>query len=44
MTHAGIPAKEKLALGVSPKMIRFAVGIENKKDLIKDLKQALEAI
>lgn len=44
MTHAGIPAKEKRVLGITPKMIRLAVGVENKNDLIKDLKQALETI
>jgi len=46
----GIPAnscsgklsqKEKLALGITPKLIRFAIGIENIKDLILDFEQAI---
>lgn len=44
MTHADIPADEKNRLGLTDKMIRLSVGIENADDLISDIRQALEAI
>ena len=44
MTHADVPDEEKIRLGVTEKMIRLSVGIENYNDIIWDLKQALEMI
>jgi methionine-gamma-lyase len=44
MTHADEPEEEKNRLGLTEKMIRMSVGIENSKDLIQDIEQALEAI
>lgn len=41
MTHASIPAKERIKLGISDNLIRLSVGIEAIDDLIADLKQAL---
>jgi cystathionine beta-lyase len=41
MSHAELPPKERLAAGISPQLIRLAVGIEDAADLIADLKQAL---
>ena len=43
MTHAGVPADEKLRHGVTEGMVRLSVGIENSEDLINDIAQALEA-
>jgi len=44
MTHADVPDEEKLRLGVTEKMIRLSVGIENSNDIIWDLGQALDMI
>ncbi|MBC85554.1 MAG: cystathionine gamma-synthase [Bdellovibrionaceae bacterium] len=41
MTHASVPADQREALGISDTLIRISVGIEDKKDLIADLEQAL---
>ena len=35
---------ELVAAGVSPDLVRFSCGLENKEDLIDDIKQALDAI
>ena len=44
MTHAALPEEEKLARGIEPGGIRLAVGLEDWRDLINDLKQALDAV
>ncbi len=41
MTHASIPAEIREARGVTDTLIRLSVGIEDVKDLIADLEQAL---
>jgi len=41
MTHASVPAENRKALGISDTLIRISVGIEDVRDLIEDLKQAL---
>ena len=41
MTHASIPKKERLDLGITDSLIRLSVGIEDVDDLIRDLDQAL---
>ncbi len=43
MTHIDVDPEERRALGISDKMIRLSVGIENVEDLIWDLDQALAA-
>ena len=43
-THRQMNDEELLAAGVSPDLVRYSCGIENKDDLIEDLKQALESI
>ena len=43
MTHASIEEKERVALGVTNNLIRLSIGLENAKDLVDDVKQALEA-
>lgn len=42
MTHASIPKAERIKTGVVDSLIRLSVGIEDREDLIMDLKQALE--
>lgn len=41
MTHASIPKEEREKTGVVDSLIRLSVGIEDKEDLIADLKQAI---
>ena len=43
-THRQMNDDELRAAGVSPDLIRYSCGIENKEDLINDLKEALESI
>ncbi|MFD2210657.1 bifunctional cystathionine gamma-lyase/homocysteine desulfhydrase [Virgibacillus halophilus] len=42
MTHASIPRERRLALGIADGLIRISVGIEDQRDLITDLSNALE--
>jgi methionine-gamma-lyase len=42
MTHAGLPAAERLAAGITDGLVRYSVGIEDADDLIEDLRMALE--
>jgi len=42
MTHGSIPPAERLALGITPDLIRLSVGIEEPEDLVADVLQALE--
>ena len=41
MTHASIPREERIKNGLVDSLIRLSVGIEDKEDLIEDLKQAI---
>lgn len=41
MTHASIPREERVKNGLVDSLIRLSVGIEDKDDLIEDLKQAI---
>lgn len=43
-THRQMTDEQLVAAGVAPDLIRFSVGIENVKDIIADLKQAMNAI
>lgn len=43
MTHAGVDPEERNHHGVTEKLVRISVGVENPKDIIADIKQALEA-
>ena len=40
-SHAKLSAAERLKVGISDKLLRFSVGIEEANDLIADIKQAL---
>lgn len=42
MTHASIPKKDREKTGVVDSLIRVSVGIEDIKDIIADLKQAID--
>lgn len=41
MTHATLPREERLKSGITDGLIRLSVGIENERDLITDLENAL---
>lgn len=42
MTHGKMPPEERLKAGITDGLIRLSVGIEDAKDLIEDLDQALD--
>jgi cystathionine beta-lyase/cystathionine gamma-synthase len=44
MTHAGLGAKGRAAIGITDGMVRISVGIEDVEDILDDLDQALAAI
>ena len=44
MTHADEPFEEKNRLGLSEKMVRLSIGIENWQDIIWDIEHALQAV
>lgn len=41
-THQRLPAEQKVTLGISPGLVRLSVGLEDRRDLLADLTQALE--
>lgn len=41
-THLSLTPRERKEMGIEDSLIRMSVGIEDKEDLIGDLKQALE--
>ena len=43
-THSQVNEEELLASGVTPDLLRLSVGIEDAKDLINDISEALKAI
>ena len=43
MTHGSIPKEERERRGLTDRLLRLSVGIEDVSDLIEDLQQALEA-
>jgi methionine-gamma-lyase len=42
MSSSNVPVADRLAVGITPAMIRLSVGIENPEDLIKDINYALD--
>jgi cystathionine beta-lyase/cystathionine gamma-synthase len=44
MTHASVPQEQRQKLGITDSLVRLSVGVEDVRDLIDDLKSALEAI
>ena len=43
MTHASVPDAERAKLGIDDSLIRLSVGVESCRDLIEDLRGALNA-
>lgn len=43
MTHASIPAEERIRAGVVDNLLRLSIGVEDIDDLLADLEQALES-
>lgn len=41
MTHAVVPAEARAAMGISDGLVRLSVGLEDARDIIADLEQAL---
>ena len=41
MTHLSVAGSQ---LDVDPSLVRLSVGIENKEDLIEDIRQALDSV
>ena len=44
MTHAGVSPEDREKYNISPKLIRLSIGVENEKDIIWDLSQALDRV
>ncbi|MEM6318180.1 MAG: cystathionine gamma-synthase [Bacteroidota bacterium] len=44
MTHASIPKKERLKVGLTDSLIRLSVGVEDVEDLIEDLEKAFQNV
>jgi len=42
MTHASIPPEKRAAVGIDDGLVRISVGVEDIRDLIADLEQALQ--
>lgn len=42
-THSKLSEKERLDVGITPGLIRIAVGLEDIKDIIRDVEQAIRA-
>ncbi len=42
MSHAAIPKKERLELGISNNLLRLSVGLEEPEDLIQDIENTLQ--
>jgi len=41
MTHAAVPEKIKLDMGITETLVRLSIGIEDVDDFVTDLKNAL---
>jgi cystathionine beta-lyase/cystathionine gamma-synthase len=41
MTHASVPEERRLAMGITPGLVRLSVGIEDEADLLEDLERVL---
>jgi cystathionine beta-lyase/cystathionine gamma-synthase len=44
MTHAAIPPAERARVGITDGLVRLSVGLEDSRDLIADLAQALDQV
>ena len=41
MSHAAMPAAERKARGITDGLLRLSVGLEDPKDILEDLRQAI---
>ncbi len=44
MTHSDISAEDQIKIGITPAMVRISVGVEDPRDLIADVRQALDQV
>lgn len=44
MTHAGVDPEDRKVIGITDNLVRISIGLENAKDLIKDISNALDAV
>jgi cystathionine beta-lyase/cystathionine gamma-synthase len=44
MTHGSVPREVRIALGITPDLLRLSVGIEEIDDLLRDLQTAFDAV
>ncbi len=44
MTHAGVDPDQKIKMGLTEKLVRLSIGVENSDDLIWDIANALESV
>ena len=44
MTHSSIPEKRRIEKGITDKLVRVSVGIEDVEDLLEDLKRGFKAL
>ncbi|MDO5725598.1 MAG: PLP-dependent aspartate aminotransferase family protein [Tissierellia bacterium] len=44
MTHKSLPREERISSGITDSLIRISCGVEDTKDLIDDIKQALDKL
>lgn len=44
MTHAGVDEQQRQEMNITDQLVRLSIGVENAKDLIWDLEQALEKV
>ena len=40
-THCKLSEEERLAVGITPGLVRISIGLENKEDILNDIQQAL---
>lgn len=41
-THCKLSEEERLAVGITPGLVRISIGLENKEDILNDIQQALK--
>jgi methionine-gamma-lyase len=44
MTHVDVDPKDKVAMSITEKLVRLSIGVENHKDIIQDIGQALDKV
>jgi O-succinylhomoserine sulfhydrylase len=42
-THSKLSEEERLAVGITPGLVRVSIGLENMQDIIADIEQAIKA-